>query len=87
MTTQIAVKLSDDVVARLDDLVSRGIFANRSAAVRRGLEVILRTHERRRTDEAFRDGFEDRPETDEELREAERLAVEAIHDEPWEKWW
>jgi RimJ/RimL family protein N-acetyltransferase len=27
------------------------------------------------------------PETEEEIAEAKHLAVDAIHDEPWERWW
>ena len=44
MSTQIAVRLSDDMVAFIDDLVSRGEGASRAAVVSRALE-----RERRRT--------------------------------------
>lgn len=38
MTTQIAVRLPDDLVAFVDDLVSRGDAASRAAVVSRALE-------------------------------------------------
>lgn len=87
MTTQIAVKLSDELVGRIDDLVAQGVFPSRSAAVREGLEAVLRAQRRSLVDRGYRQGFREVPETDSELEEARRLAVEAIHDEPWERWW
>jgi Arc/MetJ-type ribon-helix-helix transcriptional regulator len=38
MSTQIAVRLPDDLVAFVDDLVSRGDAASRAAVVSRALE-------------------------------------------------
>jgi Arc/MetJ-type ribon-helix-helix transcriptional regulator len=87
MTIQIAVKLPDDVVARVDQLVSEGLFASRSAAVRRGLEAILSASASQAIDRAYEAGYGKFPETDRELGEAKKLAVEAIRDETWEKWW
>ncbi len=87
MTIQIAVKLPDEIVARIDELVERGVFASRSAVVRRGLEAVVAAETRRAIDAAFAEGFRRMPETDEELREATRLSIESIEEEPWEKWW
>ncbi|CAN5915311.1 hypothetical protein BH23ACT10_BH23ACT10_06180 [soil metagenome] len=87
MTTQIAVKLSDALVAAVDVLVAEGRFASRSEAVRAGLDHIVATASSDRIDRAFVEGFRRVPERPEELREARRLALEAIADEPWEKWW
>ena len=87
MTTQIAVKLSDDLVARLDELVADGAFASRSAAVRQGLQAVIAAHRRAAIDRAYEEGYGEAPETDEEIEQARRLAVEAIREEPWEKWW
>lgn len=87
MTTQIAVKLPDDVLARVDQLVSEGLFPSRSAAVRRGLEAILQARASQVIDRAYEEGYGKFPETDEEMREATRLAIESINEEPWQKWW
>jgi Arc/MetJ-type ribon-helix-helix transcriptional regulator len=38
MTTQIAVRLSDELVAYLDELVRSGVTPSRAAAVARALE-------------------------------------------------
>ncbi len=87
MSTQIAVKIPEEILARLDEMVALGLFQNRSAAVRQALETLLVAHKRRAVDRAFRDAFQYNPETDDEMKETRRLAIEAIHDEVWEKWW
>jgi Arc/MetJ-type ribon-helix-helix transcriptional regulator len=85
--TQIAVKLPDDLVQQVDQLVARGVFPSRSSAVRRGLQAVVSAQLRETADRAYAEGYRETPESDEEMSEATRLAVHAIHDEPWEKWW
>jgi Arc/MetJ-type ribon-helix-helix transcriptional regulator len=87
MTTQIAVKLPDELVAEIDALVAHGSFASRSEAVRHGIEALVRGHERDRIDRAFVEGFRRHPQDDTEMADATRLAVDVINDEPWERWW
>lgn len=87
MTVQIAVKLPDGLVRNLDRLVDDGAFASRSQAVRRALDALVTSYQRKDVDDAFAAGFERDPDRDEELADATRLAVEAIEDEPWERWW
>ncbi|HEX6419147.1 MAG TPA: hypothetical protein VFZ77_11655 [Acidimicrobiales bacterium] len=87
MTTQIAVKLPDRLVTEIDRLVADGSFASRSDAVRHGIESLVRSAERHRIDRAFAEGFRRHPDTEADVAEATRLAVEAINDEPWERWW
>lgn len=87
MTIQIAVKLPDDLVGEVDRLVQRGDFASRSQAVRRGLEAMVADRRRQELDRGYRDAMSRLPETEEEMAEATRSAVDAIHEEPWERWW
>lgn len=87
MTTQIAVKLPDALVEELDQLIERGAFDNRSQAVRAGLETMVIARRREELDRRYREALEQLPETREELAEATRLAVDSIHEEPWEPWW
>jgi hypothetical protein len=51
------------------------------------LEALVAAHKRRDVDRAFREGFQRRPESDDEMQEAERLAIDSIRDEEWDKWW
>lgn len=87
--TQIAVELSDDLIASIDELVLSGAFPSRSAVVRSGIDIeeVVRSQRRQTHDERYRDGYRRQPETPEELAEAAGLAVRSIHDEPWEPWW
>lgn len=87
MTHQIAVKLPEETLTAVDKLVSTGRYASRSQAVRAGLDLIVRASREDAIDRAFIEGFSHTPDTAEELRTATRLAVQAIEDEPWEKWW
>jgi len=87
MTIQIAVKLPDSVVLEIDALVDDGRFASRSDAVRRGLSLMIERSRADLVDRSFVEGFTRQPERAEELDDARRLAIEAIHDEPWKKWW
>jgi Arc/MetJ-type ribon-helix-helix transcriptional regulator len=87
MSTQIAVKIPDPLLAVIDDLVVQGRFSSRSAAVRAGLDIVTRQAHTEAIDRAFTEGFRRVPERPAELRDAHRLAIEAIEDEPWEPWW
>lgn len=85
--TQIAVKLPDPLLEMLDELVAAGAYPSRSQAVRSALEQLVTRARADRIDHAFSEGFARSPERPHELAEAHRLAVEAIHDEPWKPWW
>lgn len=87
MTTQLAVKLPDDLVAGVDRLVATRGFSSRSHVVRQALVALLDAEERHRVDAAFAAGFARTPESEAELEDALRLGIEAIEDEPWERWW
>lgn len=87
MTKQIAVKLPGELVGALDQLIEQGAFDSRSHAVRSGLETVINARRREELDRRYRDAAAQLPESREEIADATRLAVEAIHDEPWERWW
>lgn len=87
MTAQIAVKLPEALLREVDRLVERGAFDSRSQAIRTGIEAIVDARRRQEFDQRYRNAFARVPETTEEVAEATRLALESIHDEPWERWW
>ncbi len=87
MTIQIAIKLPDQLVAEMDRLVRQGTFTSRTQAVRAGVEAVIHEQHRHEISERFRSGFARWPETEAELADAQRLAIDAIHEEPWERWW
>jgi len=87
MTIQIAVKLPDGLVHEIDRLVEGGAFASRSQAVRSGLEALVAARRREDIDRRYAEAMVRCPETDDEMAEATRLAIDSIHEEPWERWW
>jgi Arc/MetJ-type ribon-helix-helix transcriptional regulator len=82
-TEQIAVRLPEPLLSDLDDLVTSGAYASRAAAVRAGIEAIMRLERQRRTDHAIIDGYLRRPPTKTEEHAALASLREAILDEPW----
>jgi Arc/MetJ-type ribon-helix-helix transcriptional regulator len=87
MTTQIAVKLPDELLAAIDRLVENQRFASRSEIVRAGLQRVIADDASHTIDRAFERGFAQHPDSDDDVRRATTMAIESIDDEPWEKWW
>lgn len=82
-TEQIAVRLPTQLLVALDDIVDRGVFDSRSAAVRAGLEAVLRQEAERLIDHAIVDGYTKHPPTEDEHAAAVASLRAAILDEPW----
>lgn len=82
-TEQIAVRLPEEQLAVLDDLVTRGVYDSRAAAVRAGVEAVLELDRRRQADEAIVNGYREKPPTDVERAAAIASLREAITEEPW----
>ena len=80
---QIAVRLPEELLAVLDDLVVRGVYESRAAAVRAGIETVLELDRRRLTDRAIVDGYGRIPHTEAEREAAISSLREAILEEPW----
>ena len=82
-TEQIAVRLPVDQLQVLDDLVDRGVYATRAAAVRAGIEAVVELDRRRQDDHSIVAGYERRPPTDAETLAAIASMRDAIAEEPW----
>lgn len=83
MTEQIAVRLSEDLLGDLDQLVAMGIYESRAAAVRAGVEAITAEQRRRQIDTAIVDGYRRRPPTAAEGEATVASLRDAIAEEPW----
>lgn len=81
--TQIAVRLDDELVARLDELVREGRFASRADALRHAVQAYVDRERRRRVGEAIAEGYRRLPQTEEETAGAEESARAMIAEEPW----
>lgn len=81
--TQIAVRLDEDDVDRLDEMVSQGRFDSRAGAVRAAVRWMLEAERRRSEGEAIVDGYRRIPQSDDELAIAEANIRRLIEEEPW----
>jgi Arc/MetJ-type ribon-helix-helix transcriptional regulator len=61
MTKQIPLRISERELSALDRIVAGGRFPSRSAALRAGLELLLREERRQAVDDAYRRGYERKP--------------------------
>jgi Arc/MetJ-type ribon-helix-helix transcriptional regulator len=82
-TVQIAVRLPEGLLVELDELVRRGVYHNRAAAVRAGIEAVTELYRRQATDSAIVEGYKRTPPTAAEDGSAIASLREAIIEEPW----
>jgi Arc/MetJ-type ribon-helix-helix transcriptional regulator len=64
MTIQVPVRLTEEDVSALDAIVASGRFANRSEALRAGLEQVLRGERENAIDGAYRRGYGAKPQAE-----------------------
>jgi Arc/MetJ-type ribon-helix-helix transcriptional regulator len=57
MSVQIAVRLADQELERLDAAIARGTFPSRAAAVRAGLHRLLQEEREKQIDAAYRRAY------------------------------
>ena len=67
----------------LDDLVARGVYESRAAAVRAGIDTVVEADRRRREDAAIVEGYRRTPPTDGDRESAIASLRQAIAEEPW----
>jgi Arc/MetJ-type ribon-helix-helix transcriptional regulator len=82
-TEQIAVRLSEELLGGLDDLVARGVYRSRAAVVRAGVEAVLELDRRRLTDQAIVAGYRRVKPTEADRQAAISSLRDAILEEPW----
>lgn len=83
MTTQLALRIPDELTQQLDELVTSGRYPTRTDVVRAAIRDLLAREERRRIDEAIVAGYRRVPPTDDEERWASAAGREMIAEEPW----
>jgi len=82
--TQLAIRIDDDLIAGLDELIKNNEFATRSEGIRAALKLLL--DQQRRASNARRevDAYTKFPEADDELAGlAEFATAKMIEEEPW----
>ena len=80
---QIAVRLEDELVAQVDQLVRSGVATSRSHAVRDALRALVDQQRRRSVGEAIAEGYRRLPQTDSEIAWSDEATAAMIAEEPW----
>ena len=82
-TQQIAVRLPEDVLAAVDELVRDGVHESRAAAVRAGVDLVVEAARQSAIDRAIVAGYRTIPPTEAEHDAAVASLRDAILEEPW----
>jgi Arc/MetJ-type ribon-helix-helix transcriptional regulator len=80
---QIVTRVEDRLLADVDTLVSDGVAATRSDAVRLGLEALVERHHRARIGQAIIDGYRRHPQDEGELTGLDEATRASIEEEQW----
>lgn len=80
---QLVTRIEDDLAREIDRLVSDGVVASRSAAVRLALAELIDRHRRRRIGQSIVDGYTRLPQTDAEVGFADEATRQMIAEETW----
>jgi Arc/MetJ-type ribon-helix-helix transcriptional regulator len=80
---QLVARIDDRLVEQLDHLIEDGIVANRSDAVRIGLEEFVDAARRRQIGAQIAEAYRRRPQTDEELAGLDQATRSLIEEEAW----
>ena len=81
--TQFVTRLDGSLAAEVDRLVTTGLVASRSEAVRLGLRHLVDHYRRERTGSAIVDGYRRLPQTAEDVAWADDATRRMIAEEPW----
>lgn len=87
MSTQVAVRLPDDVVEDLDRAIAQLGFESRADVVREAIAQLLQAIAKDAVDAELIDAYTRQPQTPGELAAATSNAHAVVNAEPWEKWW
>jgi Arc/MetJ-type ribon-helix-helix transcriptional regulator len=80
---QFVTRVEDELAREVDRLVTEGVVASRSAAVRLGLEGLIERHRRDRIGQTIVDGYLRHPQTEAEVGWADEATRRMIAEEPW----
>jgi len=83
MSRMITVRMSDDRVSAIDELVASGSRASRAAVIVEAIDRLVAELERERIDREIVEGYTRIPSTPDENAWAEWSARESIREEPW----
>jgi len=81
--SQLVTRLNDELLADVDKLITEGVVASRSDAVRAGLQALVEQHRRQLVGQRIADGYRQTPQTGEELAGLDEATKALVFEEPW----
>lgn len=86
MSTQLAIRLTDETLEGLDWVVVRCNYSSRTEAMRAAIEALIAAERRKQIDEQYTEAYTRMPQTDEELADLAWQSHADLDDEDWEEW-
>ena len=86
MSTQVAVRLDDQLLSGLDWIVARCDFENRAEAIRAALAELVERERNREIDERIVAAYTATPQTPDEAITADLTTWDALDEEDWSDW-
>lgn len=80
---QLVTRIDDRLLREVDALVRDGAAANRSEAVRLGLQALVERHGRARTGREIAEGYRRLPQATEETAGLDEATRVLVAEEPW----
>jgi metal-responsive CopG/Arc/MetJ family transcriptional regulator len=87
MSTQLAIRIPDDLLRDLDWVILRLHYDSRAEAMRDALVKLIDQERRRQIGEQIVEGYTRMPQTEEEMAFGDQAFIDSVNEEPWEKWW
>ena len=80
---QLVTRVEERLLAEIDRLVSEGVVASRSEAVRIALERLIDQHRRRHVGAQIVEAYRRLPQTEDELAGLDDATLALVGEEPW----
>lgn len=80
---QLVTRIDEELAAAVDELVTAGVVASRSEAVRVGLQRLIDRHRRDQIGARIRAGYVATPQGEADVGWADDSTARMIADEPW----
>jgi metal-responsive CopG/Arc/MetJ family transcriptional regulator len=81
--TQLVTRVDDELMEKVDLVISWGGLQNRSEFVRQALSELVDRKLRERIGQQIVEGYRQHPQTEGEIGDTSRVAIDMINEEPW----
>ncbi|HNJ97807.1 MAG TPA: hypothetical protein PLV13_06760 [Ilumatobacteraceae bacterium] len=86
MSTQLAIRLTEETLDGLDWVVVRCQYSSRTEAMRAAIDALIAAERRKQIDEQYVEAYTRMPQTDDELADLKWQSHADLDDEDWEEW-